>query len=214
MSARAAGEPVDKPTNSNTVPAFLLQASGTLSGYAVISNGATPLNDVTISVMGGEQPPPPVPAPAPTTVAVDLDLSRTQVMGLTDTPTTKTALATGWVEPPLPLGCVTVDGRNSLLIARQRGATESQGTGNPRNAWGIRVTTRESVVEYPVRLDGIIIGPQPTAIINGVPCVRGDRAGGPFTLALIRRSGVVLEYDGVYFLLPENRQISVRIPKS
>lgn len=81
------------------------------------------------------------------------------------------------------------------------------------NPWGVRVVTKETLLSFTLRLDGIIVGTNPTALINTVPVQQGQTKTGPFTLYGIRRQEVLMAYDGTLFELPLGRTITVRIPK-
>lgn len=199
-------------------PAFLIQAKGQLTGYGVF---ATPDQlqrgtDITISVIGAQQP-----EPRP----VDMHLARTQVVSPFFDPAAEAAKASSarkpqssskWVEPAIPQGCIMPDSNGYLFINRVARPGEGETTkSDPGNPWGVRVTIKATLAEHIIKLNAIIIGPMPTAIIDGVPMVSGDQhPTAPFKLALVRRQSVVMECDGVYFLVAEGQSVTIQLPKT
>jgi hypothetical protein len=197
-------------------PAYLLQDKGQLSGFAVM---ATPEQlqrgtDISISVIAAPQPDP-LPMDAGT-------MARTRVVSVENPLPTievgneavKPDRASQWVEPAIPQGCLRPDGNGSIFINRISKTGEIT-TSEPRNPWGIRVATKATLTEYMINLTAIVIGPTPTAIIDGTPMAKSDRhSAAPFTLSVVRRHDVIMEYDGIFFLVPEGQTVTIRIPKS
>lgn len=118
----------------------------------------------------------------------------------------------GWEEPAIPKDALFDVGGKILLPSRSRVEVAKRGEDGLRNPWGIRIAPASSVTDYEIFFGGIVIGPQPVALINGQTVVRGESIG-IFTLAEIRRSEVVMAYDSTYFVVPQGRKIVVRIPK-
>lgn len=118
----------------------------------------------------------------------------------------------GWEEPAIPERALRDSGGQILLPSRSRVELTKRGDDGLRNPWGIRIAPASSITDYEMSFGGIVIGPQPVALINGQTVVRGESVG-IFTLAEIRRNEVVMAYDSTYFVIPQGRKIVVRIPK-
>jgi len=123
-----------------------------------------------------------------------------------------------YVEPELPEPKPTAPDAAGIVLLNPQRKTGDGKSANPEviaphNPWGVRVVTKETLLSFTVELQSIIIGPNPTASINGVPVHQGERKIGPFVLYGIRKHDVIMEYDGATFILPISRKVTVRIPK-
>jgi hypothetical protein len=128
-------------------------------------------------------------------------------------------------EDEIPSDAIKPDGSGSIVLTSRKAKSGAQvQLVSPHNPWGVRVATKETMLTYTLRLDGLIVGDpdntklkpeyHATALINGTPVHKGDTQAGPFTLQGIRRHEVILEYDGTLFVIPESRVITVRIPRT
>jgi hypothetical protein len=79
------------------------------------------------------------------------------------------------------------------------------------NPFDIRWVAPKAVNELNIRLGGVVLGPKPTALINGRPFSRGERWSG-FNVVKVTRDRVLMEHNGFFVSIPRGRPIVIRLP--
>jgi hypothetical protein len=82
----------------------------------------------------------------------------------------------------------------------------------PRNPWEVRWAVRPKATRHALTCGGILVGGDggPVAWVNGRVVRRGDRLG-PFLVEGVQRETVLLEVQGVRYLLPRGRTATIAL---
>ena len=187
------------------------QLIGTVGGGMVSDEKAA------IRLVGSRPPTSPVEAAVPARVvamAVELEpvaspvaQPATAAMGQG-----KESAALPLVELKIPDSALWPDGGGVIYVRDE--AVAASNASAMRNPWDIRVTPKTSINEFAMLYGGMVLGgAKPVAFVNGGSFCKDDRIG-TFNVAAIRRGEVVVEANGIFYVLPLGRKITIRVPQT